>query len=341
MNIRKIAVPLPFVIAVQKTSRHKLSEATYFVMVDISVATYDDIEAPIAAHYSKFAAPDGIDHVRTTGDGFYKPVFYEPIELNPFRRMPPVFMSEAIFLQKLSQADGQDYSLFPKDTTFISADYRKGELAEFNSDHVFNYDKAALSTKISTMQEAASSLALIDGFLYQRSPEPYYKVTGPSGDDVEPYISVVTDGQSKDKSATNEFSLSNFDEASDYAERIFGQSLPRDRAANVLIPTVFELDRTKEAVLELLDKALDVHAPDLAFADLTTMFAWGHLRDAVQRAIRSDDPAVTDEVFSKYAEPYTQSPQARQRAAFYLKHAQERWSMRPIQSLSGKTTGLK
>lgn len=341
MNVRQLAIPLPFTVAVQKTARHKPADATYFTVVDISIPVYTDGEAPVAAHFDSFGAPEGRDHVRTTGDGFFRPVFFQPIEFNPIRRLPPIFMSEETFVSKTAQVDGQDFRLFPKDIGFMAADYRKGEVAEFDADHVFNYDKSTLNTMITGVQEAASDLALIDGYLYQRSPEPYYKVKGPSDGADEPSVSVVVAGQSKDRSVTNEFALSNFDEASDYAERMFGQALNNANAAVVLIPDAFSLDRTREAVLELLDKALSEHAPDLAFADIVTMLAWAHLRDAVQRAERSNDPMTMDDVFEVHAERYTAAPEAKPRAAFYLKQARDRWSLRPVHSFAERTAGLK
>jgi hypothetical protein len=341
MDTRFIAVPLPFTISVQKTARHKLADMTFYTMVDITVRSFENEEAPVAAHFSKYNAPDNMEHVRTTGDGFYRPVFFEPVEFNPLRRLPPVFMSEAVFLEKLSKADGQDYKLFPNDMSFTRVSYARGELTEFNPDHVFNYDEAALNKRIATMQEAASSLALIDGFLYQRSPEPHYKVKGPSGDCIDPDVDVVFAGQSKDKSVTNEFALSSFDDASDYAERMFGQPLRKSSAADVVIPSAFLLDRTKDAVLELLDKALSEHGPDLAFTDITTMMAWGYLRDATLRAERSNDPTTLDDVFGTYADQYSNAPQAKPRAVFFLNQARERWSLRPVQSFSERSIGLK
>ncbi|TLX16327.1 hypothetical protein [Rhizobium sp. MHM7A] len=341
MNVRQLAIPLPFTVAVQKTARHKLADATYFTVVDIAIPVYDGKEAPVAAHFDSFGAPEGRDHVRTTGDGFFRPVFFQPIEFNPVRRLPPIFMSEEKFVTKTAQVDGQDFRLFPKDIGFMAADYRKGEVAEFDADHVFNYDKPALNAKITAVQEAACDLALIDGYLYQRSPEPYYKVKGPSESEDEPSVSVVVAGQSKDRSVAYEFALSNFDEASDYAERMFGQALKNADAADVLIPHAFSLDRTRDAVLELLDKALDEHAPYLTSADLATMMAWGHLRDAVLRAERSNDPTTLDAVFEIHAERYTAAPEAKPRAAFYLKQARERWSLRPVHSFSERTAGLK
>lgn len=341
MNVRQLAIPLPFTVAVQRTSRHKLADATYFTVVDISIPVYADAEAPVAAHFDIFGAPAGRDHVRTTGDGFFRPVFFQPIEFNPVRRLPPIFMSEETFVSKTAQVDGEDFRLFPKDIGFIAADYRKGEVAEFNADHVFNYDKPALSAKIAAVQEAASDLALIDGYLYQRSPEPHYKVKGPSDGADEPSVSVVVAGQSKDRSVANEFALSNFDEASDYAERMFGQALKNSDAADVLIPRAFSLDRTREAVLELLDKALGEHAPVLALADVGTMLAWGNLRDAVQRAERTNDPIIMDAIFEIHAENYTAAPEPKPRAVLYLKQARERWSMRPVHSFAERTAGLK
>lgn len=341
MNFRQLALPLPFTIAVQKTARHKLADATYFAMVDISIAEYSDAEAPVAANFRAFGAPGGVDHVRTTGDGYFRPVFYEPIEFNPLRRLPPIFMSEEAFLTKASKVDGQDFRLFPNDIGFIAADYRKGELTEFDADHVANYDKTTLNAKITAMQEAASNLSLIDGYLYQRSLEPYYKVNGPSHGADEPSVSVVVAGQSKDKSVSNEFALSNFDEASDYALRMYGTALDNNDAATVLIPHAFTLDRTRVAVLELLDKALDEHAHILASADLVTMLAWGQLRDAVMKAERSMDAVSLDEIFDVHAERYAKAPQAKPHAVHLLKQAHERWTMRPVHSFSERMAGFK
>jgi hypothetical protein len=341
MNARQLAIPLPFTVAVQKTARHKLADATYFSMVDISIPVYSDTEAPVAAHFGSFGAPEGRDHVRTTGDGFFRPVFFEPIEFNPIRRLPPIFMSEEIFIDKVAQVDGQDFRLFPRDIGFMAADYRKGEVAEFDADHVFNYDKSALNAKIAAVQEAASDLALIDGYLYQCSPEPHYKVKGPSDGADEPSFSVVVSGQSKDRSVANEFALSNFDEASDYAERSFGQGLSFADAAEVLIPHAFSLDRTRDAVLELLDKALSEHAPYLTSSDISTMVAWGNLRDAIQSAERTNDTVALDAIFETHAEKYTTATDARPHAVLYIKQARERWSLRPVHSYAERTAGLR
>jgi hypothetical protein len=341
MNHRQLAIPLPFTVPVQKTARHKLADATYFTMVDVSIAVYADTEAPVAAKFRSFGAPEGMDHVRTTGDGYFRPVYYEPVEFNPVRHMPPIFMSEEAFVNKAAQVDGQDFRLFPRDIGFIAANYRKGEIASFDADRVFNYDKPALNAKIAAVQEAAFDLAIIDGYLYQRSPEPYYKVQGPSNGVNEPSVSVVVSGQSKDKSVSNEFALSNFDEASDYAQRMYGAPLDCKDAAIILTPHAFTLDRTREAVLEILDKALDEHAHILASADLTTMMAWGHLRDAVMKAERSIDPLTLDEIFEVHADRYATAPQAKPRAVQLLKQANERWNMRPVHSFSDRTAGLK
>jgi len=341
MSVRQLAIPLPFTVAVQKTARHKLAEATYFTMVNISVPVYACSEAPIAAHFSSFGAPAGLDHVRTTGDGFFRPVFYQPIEFNPVRLLPPIFMSEEAFLEKVARVDSQDFRLFPKDISFIAADFRKGEVAEFDPDRVFNYDKNALSSMIATIQEASGDLALIDGYLYQRCLEPHYKVTGPSAEIPDPSVSVVVAGQSKDRSATNEFALSNFDEASAYAERTFGQALAATSSARVLIPDAFSLDRTREAVLELLNLALNEHARDLASADLVTMLAWGQLRDAVAQSERSNSPTALDNIFEVHAERYASAPQAKSRAVSLINQAGERWSLRPVHSFSQRTAGPK
>lgn len=341
MIVRQLAIPLPFTVAVQKTARHKPAEGTYFTVIDISVAVYDDAEAPIGAKFRSFAAPEGLDHVRTTGEGFFRPVFFEPLEINPFRRLPPVFMTEETFIQKTAAVDGEAFRLFPRDIGFLASDYRKGEVAEFDEDRVFNYDKNALTEKIRAVQEAAADLALIDGCLYQRSPELYYKVKGPFEGEERPTLSVVVAGQSKDRSVTNEFALSNFADASDYAQRVYGHALEADDAADVLIPQAFILDRTRDAVLELLDKALSEHAPYLTSSNIETMMAWGHLRDAVETAIRNADPAAVDAIFETRAKAYSNASGARAQAIYYLDQARERWSLRPIHSFSERTAGMK
>jgi hypothetical protein len=341
MNIRQLAIPLPFTLAVQKTSRHKPADATYFTVVDISVPVYDDAEAPVGAHFGRFGAPEGTDHVRTTGDGFFRPVFFEPIEFNPVRRLDPIFMSEATFLKKAAEVDGEAFRLFPRDIGFMAADYRKGEVAAFDENRVFNYDKNTLTAKIEAVQAAAGDLALIDGFLYQRSPEPYYKVKGPSESEERPSLSIMVAGQSKDRSVANEFALSNFEDASDYAYRMYGQTLRAEDAATVLIPQAFTLDRTRDAVLELLDKALSEHAPYLTSSNIGTMIAWGHLRDAIQTAERTTDPTALDAIFEAHAENYSAAADARRQAVLLLDQARERWSMRPIHSFVERTAGFK
>ena len=341
MIVRQLAIPLPFRVAVQKTARHKLADATFFTVVDISIATYDDPEAPVGAYFSGFGAPEGMDHVRTTGEGFFRPVFFEPLEFNPVRRLPPVLMSEEVFIRKTAAVDGEAFRLFPRDIGFVAAEYRKGEVPEFDEDRVFNYDKKALATRVKAVQDAAADLALIDGFLYQRSLEPYYKVKGPSESEEEPSLSVVVAGQSKDRSVTNEFALSNFDDACEYAKRMYGHRFKVEDAANVLIPEAFTLDRTRDAVLELVDKALSDHAPYLTSSNIETMMAWGHLRDAIERALRSTDPATVDALFETYATAYSDASGARTQAVSYLDQARERWSLRPIHSFCERSAGLK
>lgn len=342
MHSITLTLPIPVVIDVKLTARHKAKAEPFYFNHNVDVLTLELAEAPLAAVYKKFGAPKGQASVHVHGNTFYMPIFHEPRDEVRNGRLPVATVSLETLQSSVERMRAPGMDLFPAEAVFVANAFRDGHLKQFNPEEFHSFDPAAIETAISVVQQNIADIIVIDGLVCKRVPEPVYKVNPPTGfTDGEPYLTIVPEGTAKDKSATNEFSLTAFDDASDYAQRYYGTGFAQTEAATILVPEAFRFDRTVDAVLDFLVDAVEEHASHLRHTDIETLTRWAKFRDAVDEALGARSPQSVDRALQAFSAEYKSCPAPRSRSIDLGERALERWNTRPITILNQIPQGLK
>lgn len=328
MKTHKISIPAVTRVGTKKTSRHTNKQtALGHVLVELEIAEFEADEAPLAAEYRRSYTPDDKMQVR-----FHEGKFYEACHHEGESSQEQLYTTAEYFLHtalNVEQAPGQPFYHGPSGSNL--SEYLRGQAPHFE-DAFHWYDKDAVAKFIEPIRKIASETIFVDGFVWRLVDEPVYQIQLPyfhEGERFASYISVESSAKSTD-AKSRQFSLSAFEDACDTLRDLYRDNVEATDAATVFLPDVFKFDATYDVVLTELQSAVNAQYNSIGAADISTLIAWGHFRDAVNRATQSLDADDISSALNDFGGAYRDSPGANGRAIVSLDKAAKRWALRPI-----------